>query len=303
MSSEATVTRLYDPGYLRDLRHMEARAARDLGDWLVRLDLEGKAPRTLYQYARQIAPLLRAHPELALDEITPAQIEDMLAAVPRRSRHITRSILNSWFAWAENEGRVAVSPMRRVAKIRAPKGRPSDIFSVAEQAQLEALPAPDGQLFALLFGSGLRRAEARQLRRRHIDLARGRLIVLAGKGGREGVVPLLPDALAAVADLDLLERLQPDDHLWYTRRAGRRLRRDPIGDSTFERWYRRCLDEAEVRYLNPHQTRHTYGHRLRELGFDLEERRLLMRHESIATTVRYYGHLTIEDVAAKIARL
>lgn len=56
-----------------------------------------------------------------------------------------------------------------------------------------------------------------------------------------------------------------------------------------------------MRYLNPHQVRHAYGHRLRELGFDLEERKVLMGHESIRTTEHLYGRVTVEDVATEIA--
>jgi integrase len=299
----AAAHKAYAPAYLRDLRHMEARAAGDLAEWLVRLDLEGKAAKTLYQYVRQVAPLLRANPELELHEFTAAQIEDALAAVPRQSRHITRSIYNSWFRWAYEQDRVPRNPMDRVARMRAPKGRPKDIFSAEEQALLQALPTPDGELFALLFGTGLRRSEARHLRRDHVDLKRNRLIVYQGKGQKDSIIVPLPDAATALADIDLLERLNATDHYWYTRRGSRRLRRDPIADTTFERWYTRGIQAAGVRYLNPHQTRHTFGHRLRELRFDLEERRLMMRHESINTTVKYYGTVTIEDVAKKVAAL
>lgn len=45
------------------------------------------------------------------------------------------------------------------------------------------------------------------------------------------------------------------------------------------------------------------GHWLREQGFDIEERKEFMGHEDIRTTERYYGRVTIEDVAAKIAEL
>lgn len=139
-------TTAYAPGYLRDLRHMEARAAGDLGDWLVHLDVEGKRPRTLYQYVRQVAPLLRANPETPFHEFTPAQINEALAQVPRQSRHITRSIYKQWFKWGLVQDRIARNPMDKVPSMRAPKGRPKDIFSQEEQALLEALPAPDGQL-------------------------------------------------------------------------------------------------------------------------------------------------------------
>lgn len=292
---------------IRDLRHMSARAAPDLADWLVHLELENKADRTLYAYHRHLALLLREHPDLELRQITHSHINDVLRLVPPRSRYIPRSVFAQFFAWAMVEERIDKNPMVRVPTMRQPKRRPRDIFSEAEVALLEALPTPDGQLFTILFGTGLRRGEARRLRRDHIDLNRERLIVHGGKGDRDRIVPLPPAVLIAVCDLDLLEQLGPHDHLWYSLRGKRRMRRDPIADTTFagdeRRWYDRCIAAAGVRHLNPHQTRHTYGHRLRERGFDIEERQLLMGHESIQTTQRYYGTLTIEDVAKKVARL
>jgi integrase len=283
---------------------MEARAASDLADWLVHLDLEGKADRTIYGYTRAVAPLLRAHPEKSIGEFTTTDINDQLRLVPDRSRHISRSIYNRFFDWAEFDERIERNPMHKVPKMRHPRRRPKDIFSEAEVALLEALPSPDGPLWTLLFGSGIRRGEARRLKLGHIDLGRKRLIVYSGKGDKDRIVPLPLPVLTAIADLEKLEGLGNDDHLWYSRRGKhRRLRRTPIGDTTFEGWYKRGIRDAGVRYLNPHQTRHTYGHRLRELGFDLEERQLLMGHEDVATTQKYYGHLTIEDVARKVAAL
>ena len=289
---------------IRDTRHLRARAASDLADWLVHLDLEGKASRTLYEYARKVAPLLRAHPEKTLAAFTHTDVNDALHRLPERSRYISRSIYNGWFTWAALDERIEQNPMLKVAKMRQPKRRPKDIFSEEEIALLESLPSPDGPLWTLLFGSGLRRGEARNLRRDHIDLQRARLIVYHGKGDKDRIVPLRATVLAAVADLDLFEQLNRHDYLWYSLRGSHRYRRTPIGDSTFERWYRKGIEAAGlVRYLNPHQTRHTFGWRLRTLGFDLEERQLLMGHESIATTERYYGRLTVEDVAEKVARL
>lgn len=303
MSTVSHDLRVFD-AHLRDLRHMEARAASDLADWLVHLDLEGKSPRTLYEYTRKIAPLLRLYPEKELDEFTHTDINEALHRLPERSRYISRSIYNSFFSWADVDERLDRNPMGKVARMRQPKRRPKDIFSEGEIALLEALPSPDGQLFTLLFGTGLRRGEARNLRRDHIDLARARLIVYHGKGDKDRIIPIPGTVLSAVADLDLLERLERTDYLWYTLRGPHRWRRDPMGDSTFDRWYRRALKDASLdRYLNPHQTRHTFGWRLRSQGFDLEERQLLMGHERSSTTEKYYGRLTIEDVAEKVALL
>lgn len=304
MSATAThVVRYAD--LLRDVRHLDARAASDLADWLAYLEVEGKADRSLYAYMRVIARLLNRYPDHELKDFTDTDIERFLATIPRPSRHVPRSIVGKWFEWAKLKKRISENPMDAVAKVRPPHHRPRDIFTAAEIAALESLPTPDGPLFSLLFGSGLRRSEAIQLRLENVDLQRQRLIVLDGKGGKDRLVPILPAAAIAVNDLVLLEGLNRPDHLWYSVKGrGRISRRDPIGDTTFARWYETRLRRARLtRYLSPHTTRHSYGHLLRELGFDLEERQLLMGHESSRTTQKYYGHLTVEDVAAKMRAL
>jgi integrase len=293
----------FDP--LSDLRHLGARAASDLADWLAFLEVEGKADRTLYAYLRSVARLLNDYPELAFDEFTDSHIERHLVTIPRQSRHITRSIIGQWFKWGKKKRRLTDNPMDMVADVKPPHHRPRDIFTPAEVAALTGLPSPDGALFELLFGSGLRRAEARHCQLENVDQERHKLTILNGKGGKDAIQPLLSGAVIAVNDLALLEGLNHGDYLWYSKPGGghRIDRSRPIGDSTFSNWYERCIAAAGVRYLNPHTTRHTYGHILRELGYDLEERQLLMRHDSSRTTQKYYGTLTIEDVAAKMRAL
>jgi integrase len=287
---------------VRDLRHMDARAASDLADWLVHLELEGKADRTLYEYVRKLAPLLREFPEKTVDQFTGDDVSLILTRTPKRSRHIIRSIINRFFIWAETQDRIEKNPMRKVPQIKHPSRREKTLFSIADVALLEALPAPDGQLFAILFGTGLRKAEARNLRRDAIDLDRRRLIVRQGKGGKDRVVALTPSAAQAVADLDLIEQLGREEYLWYSHPGGGtvRSRRFPIGDSTFSHWFKKHIERAGVDYLNPHTTRHTYHDLLRRYGIGLEERRVLMGHASIRTTVDTYGHVTMDEVADQL---
>lgn len=75
----------------------------------------------------------------------------------------------------------------------------------------------------------------------------------------------------------------------------------PIGDGSFDRWWPRRLDDADVRYRNPHTTRHSFATRyLRGLGGKpgrLETLQLVLDHESIRTTSDLYGHLDMRDVA------
>jgi len=285
----------------RDLRHHQDAAYPMLAAWLDWLDLEGKRPRTIHNYERCAAVLLRDNPTVPFDEFNPEMVIRALRKVPPRSRYISRSVYNQWFEWGERYGHIPRTPMIKVPKMTAGPRRPTDLFTEAEVALLIGLPVQDGALFALLFGALLRREDAIKLKRSHIDLDRLRVMVYDGKGGKDAVIPITPQTAAAVADLDLLLRLDPDDHLWYRAKLNRS-RKTGIGHSEFSRWYRRCLEQAGVRYRKPHTTRHT-GHwilkHVEEL--DLEERQLVLRHESPETTVRQYPVTDIEDVARKRA--
>jgi integrase len=292
----------------RDRRHETAAAYPDLVAWIDYLDLEGKAARTLYAYERHLAPLLRRHPGKTVTEFTSDDVNHELRMVPPRSRYIPRSVYHSFFEWLLDDGRIQATPFagRKVPKMTAGHRRPKDIFSPADIALLEACPIPDGPLFTVLFGTGIRKAEARHLKWGHVDLNRLRLVVYSGKGDKDRIIPFTLDVARALADLALLERLEPADHVWHRRRypvGDHRRRRDPIGDTTFSTWWTDMLDAAGVRYLNPHQSRHTYAWTIRQAGLDLEERQALLGHENPETTVRQYGRVDIEEIAAKVAAL
>lgn len=293
---------VYALRHLRDDRHRSTRAAPVLNEWLAYLDVEGKAGGTLYAYERRIGALLRTHDKHA-GEFTPDDINSYLATVPRQSRHIARSIINKFFQWAEMHEKIDRSPMGRVANVKHPERRAINTFTDAEVAALENLPSPHGHLFAILFGSGVRKGEARKLRRDDVDLDRRRLLVRQGKGGKDRVVALTPSAVRAVADLDLTEGLRAEDYLWHCHPGGGKLisRRWAIGDSTFTTWYSKCILDARVQYLSPHKTRHTYHELLRRYGLDLEKRQKLMGHVSSRTTVDQYGHVSIDECVDDLA--
>lgn len=287
---------------LRDCRHLAARAAPDLADWLAYLHVDGKQARTLYSYQRELALLLREYPDHALEDFTASDITNVLALKPERSRYITRSIFNAFFQWAEDDERIDRTPMRRVPKMRQPKRRAKDIYSQAEVELLSQDP-----LLCLMLYTGLRRGECINLRRDAINLNRARLTVLHGKGDKDRIIGLPMVALQAVNELDLTHALAGSDYVWSVIRDKKNQsswwRSKPVGSSNFAKWYEQAVAARGVRYLNPHQTRHTYGQWLRENQVDIEERQVAMGHESIRTTQHYYGRVTTEDVAEKVAGL
>ena len=295
-----TATRTDDP-VLRDRRHKDARAARDVADWLSWLDLGGHSPRTLDQYERDLAVLLNAFPEKTLAEFTDGDLAFVLKRWRQPSTRRTRkSSYASFFGWAVRTRRLEQSPMVYLPDIKAAPQRVQAMHSDAEVEQLSALPQPDGILMRLLFDTGIRKGEARHLRARNVDLDRGQLIILNGKGGKDRVIPLTDRALHAAADVILLDAIRPDQFLWYSHPGGGRLKRDrPVGEGSFHRWWDRCIEQAGVQRHNPHSSRHYFATNCLRKGIPLQEVSMLLGHSSIKTTFDLYAHMdvTLVDVS------
>jgi integrase/recombinase XerD len=148
----------------------------------------------------------------------------------------------------------------------------------------------DRAVLAVLYGSGLRVAEAAQLKPGDIDTRRNVLWVRQGKG-RKDRQTLLPAKL-----LELL-RLY-----WRAERPGEwmfpvRDRTRPIAPKTV---YLACRDAAQTadirKPVHPHSLRHAFATHLLEAGVNLRTIQLLLGHANLETTARY---LHVADVAVR----
>lgn len=287
---------------LRDSRHRDARAARDLADWLAWLELGNKAARTLDTYERQAAALLRAFPDVAFDDFDDGHLSHVLKTFPPKSRHLVKAAWNNWFGWGYRTRRLPGNPVDLLPAIKYRPPRNYDIFTEAEADALCALPSPDGQLMTLLLWAGLRRSEARLLTGKRLDLARGQVLVLEGaKLSKERVVPMVDRLATASAELLQLEGIGPDDHVWGTRPGGGRVRREtPMSNTSFDNWWKHTLENAGVRHRRPHLARHTFASRLRDLGVPMEDIKDHLGHDSIRTTVDVYAHSDVESRARRL---
>jgi integrase len=202
--------------------------------------------------------------------------------------------------------RIDRNPADALPAMRQAPRRVYDLFTRGEASDLCALPSRDGALMRLMFETGARKGDCIQFRLRAYrpeareDAPYGVVVFRKGKGGKDREVPAYQELAQALADLAIVEGLNATDHLWYTRPGGgsKIARARPMVDSAFDRWWRRCLAEAEVRYRNPHMTRHTFAtNYLREKRGRLETLQLVLGHESIKTTADLYGHLDMRDVA------
>lgn len=184
-----------------------------------------------------------------------------------------KAVLNKAVEWGEIER----SPAKDVKAPKNLRSAPIHWYSKADLAKLYR-----GSRYAptwrLITNTGLRRAEAQQLRWRDVDLKEGRLNVLSRedartKSGRWREVPLSDSARAALARL---KRMTGKRDYVLPRMTGPSLSRA-------------FLAEAHARGLagSLHSLRHTYGAHLVMAGVPLRTLQVLMGHASFVTTERY----------------
>ena len=198
------------------------------------------------------------------------------------------------------------------------------------RAVLALLEGSHAVLARLLYGTGMRMAEALQLRVKDVDFERQVIVVRAGKGGKDRVV-MLPSALAA----DLRGQLARARLLWQADvaagtagvempdalarkypRAGQTwawfwvfpqashstcprsgiVRRHHAYDQTFQRDFKRAVSLAGItRPATPHTLRHSFATHLLQAGTDIRTVQKLLGHSDVSTTMVYTHVLEVAD--------
>lgn len=302
--SALEVTRVeFDP--LRDKSYQHTRLGADVVNFLAWKELGGTAPRTLDTYERALARGCLMFPNHGLEEFGDAEMLHVARAFKAGERRTRCAAWSSFFKWALKTRRTFLNPTDALPDMKQPPKRVIDIFSDEEIAILTGLPIRDGALMQLLFDAGLRKGEARNLRLMHLRPSPppGEVVVLKGKGGKDRVIRATLAVSQRLNELAILDGLSPRDYLWYSRPGGGSVfsREKPINDASFAHWWHRCLAEADVRYRNPHTTRHTFATRWLRRGGRLSTLSDALGHASIATTDDIYGHLDTTDMAADLA--
>jgi len=145
-------------------------------------------------------------------------------------------------------------------------------------------------MLAVLYGSGLRVAEAAQLRVTDIDPPRNVLWVRLGKGSKDRQTLLSPRLLELLRGYWRAER--PVEWLF----PGA----DPNRPISAKAIYLACRNAAQVAGLSkpvhPHSLRHAFATHLLEAGTNLRCIQILLGHANLETTARY---LQVADVAVR----
>lgn len=201
------------------------------------------------------------------------------------------SALKGFIAFARAQAGMADPAPPRMRGPRVKKGLPRPVTpdeavnlaaTAAQDASTEWIGARDRAVLLLLYGAGLRIAEALSLTGAALPL--GEVLIVTGKGGKQRVVPILPLVAAAVADYAAkcpwpLDREQP---LFKGARGG------PLGQGMVQKAVARArLALGLPPTATPHALRHSFATHLLSAGADLRSLQELLGHASLGSTQIY----------------
>lgn len=201
------------------------------------------------------------------------------------------SALKAFLIFARGQAGIVDAAAPRMRGPRVKKGIPRPVtpdeavhlaVTVADDAQEEWIGARDRAVLLLLYGAGLRIAEALSLT--GADLPLGEVLVVTGKGSKQRAVPLLPIVRDAVADY--LGKCP-----WPTTRD-MALFRGAKGGPLSQGMIQKAMARARIALglpatATPHALRHSFATHLLGAGADLRSLQELLGHASLGSTQIY----------------
>jgi integrase/recombinase XerD len=292
---------------------------RVLSSYLDHLAVErGQARNTLQSYARD----LRRYTEhlsrtgvTGLDQVTEEHVSSFLMALregsyggpPLAPSSAARAVVaaRGLHRFAFREGLTTVDVAREVHPPAPPKRLPKalpvhDVLALlaandGDGSALTPRALRDRALLELLYSTGARISEAVGLDVDDVD-ATARTVLLAGKGGKQRLVPIGRPALAALdaylvrARPALAARGRGGPALFLNARGGRLSRQSA--------WLvlREAADRAGITAaVSPHTLRHSFATHLLEGGADVRVVQELLGHASVTTT-QVYTLVTVDTL-------
>ena len=258
-----------------------------------------RSPHTVRAYVATAARLLdqtEAQDWPSLARLDAAALRTQLAR--RRAEGLSNasaarelSALKAFIRFAREHAGMPDPAPPRMRGPRIKKGLPRPVtpdeavnlaVAVEENASEEWIGARDRAVLLLLYGAGLRIAEALVLT--GSDLPLGEVLTVTGKGGKQRAVPLLPVVREAVADYAAkcpwpLERDKP-------------LFRGAKGGPLSQGLIQKAMARARIALglppsATPHALRHSFATHLLGAGADLRSLQELLGHASLGSTQIY----------------
>lgn len=275
-----------------------------VAEWEAWLRRKRYAPTTVRDYVRVARGLLAAHPGVPVEAFTAEHLERHLAPLSAGSFVADLERLRAFFTWLWKSKRlVRHNPCADVEPPEVPDAVRPAVLPDQFRALCRAAPCLEALVFLhLLYHSGLRVNEARNVRVGDLDLERRILRVRAGKGTRrsgprERLTVIAPESVPVLRLwLWRAVRLHPD--LWLLG-DGRHRRSRHVLDA----WWAACRSGAGLPpEVTPHSLRHGFVKKLKRLGVSIDIVANLVGHKDMEVTRKVYGPPTIEEMRDIVER-
>lgn len=262
-------------------------------------DNRRRSPHTVRAYCSAAQRLLAANELTALEAVAAIEAHDLrrhLAA--RRAEGLANtsaarelSALKAFVAFARAETGDPDPAAPRLRGPRIKKGLPRPVTpdeanNIADLVDGSAVDdwvgARDRAVLLLMYGSGLRIAEALSLKGSDVPL--GEVLQVTGKGGKQRMVPILPITRDAVVEYveSCPWSLEADEPLFRGVKGG------PLSPGMVQKAManaRKALGLPDT--ATPHALRHSFATHLLSAGADLRSLQELLGHASLGSTQIY----------------
>jgi len=209
-----------------------------------------------------------------------------------------------------------------VTRAKESKRLPTVLTQAETRALLAEVDGQPGLVIRLLYGTGMRLMEGLRLRVKDIDFHGRAIVVRAGKGDKDRIVPL-PESLVIAMQARLVERRKMHDidlakgmaDVYLPHALGRKypnagkevgwqyvfaaadystdprtgvIRRHHIHEKTIQRHVKEASQRAGIlKPTHPHTLRHSFATHLLESGSDIRTVQELLGHSDVSTTMIY----------------
>ena len=215
------------------------------------------------------------------------------------NRSINRKLttLRTFYKYCLREGLVTRTPTTGVKSLKQEKALPKfipehDINKVSLAEGDDFAACRDMLLFELLYQTGMRQAELRNMTDADVDRA-ALVLKVHGKRNKDRLVPLSPQMITLINQYQALRDATFGPH------ADRLLLNDK-GEAmspyyVYNKVHAMLESVTTLKQKSPHVLRHTFATHLLDEGASLVAIQKLLGHEDLATT-QIYAHTTIEQL-------
>ena len=243
----------------------------------------GYAKKTRLSYVAT-AERLRARFGVAVEEISREQVREFVDETVRREPSVAlqhKQLCALRFLYRRTIGKPEMVSFFRLPKRHSPLPTVLSLDEVG--ALIRAVHDPRYQAIAMvMYGAGLRIAEALALEVGDIDGARGVIRVRHGKGDKAREAKLSPSLYQWLRDY--WQRVRPPlPYLFASARTGKR----PVMASVRKALAAAAKQAWIKKRVTPHVLRHSFATHLLEHGTDVRVVGALLGHASLKSTARY----------------